>query len=507
MTGEPVDELRAAAMHGIRWSSIARPITEVLLLGSMVLLARLIPPAEFGHYAVALVIQEVAMSIPSEGVGTALVQRKDLRREHLQAGMALALLMGVILVVLSLSTAQLIVDPIFGSTTALFVALTAPLCFVSALSAVPTASLCRRMAFQRLSIMEVVTTLVRVAVCIGLALAGLGGKALIFGTLAGAVVAMVMAWVSAPPPLPRLRIAPARELLDYGLPASLAAVGWAGFRNSDYAIIGARLGAVSAGMYFRAYTLAIEYQKKVSMVMGQVGFPLLSRTRSADQMADMRRQMIHLLTITLFPLLVLLAIGSPVLVPFLFGSRWDAMIVPAQILAIGGASTLVIDAAGTVLMASGRARALLGYGVGHWIIYGLSVFFVAPLGIVAVAIDAAVVHTLFLFVAYALMLSDSDTRPLRCLWDDVAPATISCLGLAAVVVPASIALSAAHTPAILWLMAIGLLAVPPYLFTLRICFPEAWRSLRKVVEQFVPEHHRFRWVKQRLAAADARPAA
>jgi O-antigen/teichoic acid export membrane protein len=43
------DELRSAAVHGVRWSSIVRPATEILLLGSMVVLARLISPAEFGH--------------------------------------------------------------------------------------------------------------------------------------------------------------------------------------------------------------------------------------------------------------------------------------------------------------------------------------------------------------------------------------------------------------------------------------------------------------------------
>lgn len=507
MTGEPLDELRAAAVHGARWSSIARPITEVLLLGSMVLLARLISPAEFGCYAVALVIQELAFNIPAEGVGTALVQRADLRPRHMQAGMALALLIGFTLVGITLILASLLIEPIFGARTALFVRLSTPLCLVSAFSVVSTSTLSRQMAFKRLSVMEVLTTLVRIIACVSLALVGLGGEALIFGTLAGALVALSIAWAGAPPPFPRLRWKEMRELMDYGLPASLAAISWAGFRNCDYAIIGARLGSVSAGMYFRAYTLAVEYQKKVSMVMGQVGFPVLARSQSAAEMANMRRQMVHLLTILLFPLLALLVIVAPVLVPFLFGHAWTEAIVPTQILVVGGAATLVIDAAGTVLMADGRSRALLGYGVAHWVVYGLTVLAVVHLGIVAVAIDAAVVHTLFMFVAYVVMLSDSDARSLRCLWDDIAPALVSCLGLVAVTVPASIALSAAHLPSILWLMAVALVAVPPYLLVLRVCFPKIWLRLRVVLEHFVPEHNRLRWVKRRLAMADARPAA
>ena len=253
------------------------------------------------------------------------------------------------------------------------------------------------MAFRRLRVIEIVSTLVRVVACVALALAGLGGAALILGTLAGALTMRVIAWVSAPPPLPRLYRTAARELLDYGLPLSLAAVSWVGFSNVDYAIVGARLGAVPAGLYFRAYTLAVEYQKKVSMVMGQVGFPVLARY--AERSRAGRDAPPDGAPVDDRPVPAARAAGDrarPVLVPFLFGHPWAGAVVPVQILAVGGAATLVIDAVGTVLMANGRTRALLGYGMAHFLVYGLAVFLVVPLGIVAVAVDAAVVHTLFL---------------------------------------------------------------------------------------------------------------
>jgi PST family polysaccharide transporter len=287
----------------------------------------------------------------------------------------------------------------------------------------------------------------------------------------------------------------------------MAAVSWVGFNNVDYAIIGARLNAFQTGLYFRAYTLAIEYQKKVSVVMGQVGFPVLSRTRDADELTEMHRQMVRLLTIMLFPLLVLLAIEAPVLVPFLLGSAWSEATVPVQILALGGAATLVIDAAGTVLMATGRTRALLGYGIAHFLAYGLAVYAVVPYGIVAVAVAAAVVHTLFLIVAYALLLRGSPEHTLRRLWSDIAPATVSCLGLAAVVVPANFALSAAHVPAIVQLTVVGLIAAPPYLLTLRVCFPEISRRQRLIVVRLLPNRRQLRWAKRRLELQGAQSSA
>jgi lipopolysaccharide exporter len=496
-----VDELRAAAVHGIRWSTISRPLTEVIQLVSIVILARLISPAGFGRYAVALIAQEVGYIIVSEGVSSALVQRKSIGRVHLQTGMALGLLIGVGLTCVMLVASNVIILPIFGARTALFTRIMSPLCLVSAASMVSTALLRRRMQFRRLSEIEVISTLVRVVVCISLALTGMGGEALVLGMVANGLTMASIAWVSAPPPLPRLNLVAARELLAYGLPASLAAVSWVGFNNVDYAIIGARLGAFQTGLYFRAYTLGVEYQKKVSVVMSQVGFPVLSRTSSERELADLYRQMVRLLTILLFPLLVLLAIVAPVLVPFLLGPQWTGAVAPTQILALGGASTLVIDAVGTVLMATGRTRALLGYGIGHFLTYGLAVYLVVPFGVVAVAIAAAIVHTLFLVVAYVIMLRGSPESPLRRLCYDIAPAVVSCLGLVVVVLPASLALSAAHVPAVVSLAVVGLIAAPPYLITLRICFPATSRNLRRIIEQILPGHRRLRWAKRRLAAA------
>jgi lipopolysaccharide exporter len=503
---QAAEELRAAAVQGVRWTSIARPTIEVIQLASLVILARLISPPEFGRYAIALIAQEIAIVMVSTGLSSALVQRKNVDREHMQAGVALALLLGLSLAGLTLVAAEVVVTPVFGARTAHFVRLMSPLCLISAVGTVPTASLSRRMAFRRLSEMEVANVSFRVAASLGLVLAGLGGESLVIGALAGALAAAVIAWLSAPPPWPRLRRSAARELLGYALPTSLASISWVGFSNVDYAIIGARLGPMQTGLYYRAYTVAVEYQKKISVVMGQVGFPVLARTRSDVELADMHHQMVRLLTIVLFPLLLLLAILAPELIPLVFGHAWAGAVVPVQILAAGGASTLVIDAAAPVLMATGRPRALLGFGVAHFAVYGLTVLLVVPLGIVAVAVAAAAVHAVFLLVAYTLIARGSSGHPLRRLWGDIAPASVSCLGLLAVALPASIALSAAHAPAVLILAVVGLLAAPSYLITLRSGFPTVWATERRIVGRIVPRHRLPTGIRRRVATVGARSA-
>jgi lipopolysaccharide exporter len=482
----PRPDLKRAAIEGLRWTSVARMTVEVLLLSSMVVLARLIPPAEFGPYAVAIVVQELALGIQSQGVGNALVQSAEAGREYLQAGQALALISGLLLAGLTLLAAPLVAAPIFGEPTASLVTLSAPLCVVAALSIVPTSTLRRKLRFRRLAVIDMISNLLRATVSIGLAAVGLGAKSLVLGTLAATLAGSIIAWASAPPPLPRLRRRPARALLDYGFPASLASISWVCFRNCDYVIVGARLGITPAGLYYRAYQLAVEYQKKISDLMITVAFPVLARTSGADELSAFRARMVRLLTVLLFPLLTVLAIVAPEFIPWLLGSAWEPAVVPTQILALGGAATLVMDTAGVTLAAVGRSRALLGFGVAHFLVYGTAVWFVARLGITAVAIAAAVVHTAFLVVSYVVMLSRSPDPPVRRLIADIAPATVASLVLAAIAAPANMALSSAHVTVPLQIFAVAAAGLSGYLLMLRVAFPKDWLELGTSLRRILP---------------------
>lgn len=487
MSAEPQEptELRAAAMRGVRWTMVARPLVETLLLGSMVVLSRLISPAEFGHYAAALLITGLG-GIPAAAITTALVQRPTVEREHLRTGFGLALLSALVLVALMLLSAGTIVSLIFGSRTAELVRLASPGCLIYALGAVPTATLQRRLEFRRMSIIDVASTALRAVGTVALALVGLNGSALVLGVLGGFAAVTILSWWWAPPPTPHLDREAARDILNYALPSSLAAVSWIGFQNCDYAIVGARLGAVQGGLYFRAYTLGVEYQKKVSQVMVSVGFPVLARTRSSDELGDLRGQMVRLTTVLLFPPLALLAVVAPVAVPWLFGPHWRAAAAPTQVLAIGGAATLVIDAAGATLMAAGRPRALLGFGWAHFATYALAVFLSAPLGLTAVAASAAVVHSAFVFVAYVLMLSGANVKTARCLWRDVGPAFASSAALAAASFATSSAVAAIHPPPILYLSVVTLAGLCAYVVVLRTCFAGTYASTTRFLARLLP---------------------
>lgn len=501
------DEIRAAGLKGIRWSLIARPVVEVVLLCSMVVLARLVSPEDFGRYAVALVFGEL-MLIPGQGVGAALVQRQTTGPRYLQTGVALSVITCMTIAAVSWVLAGLIIKPIFDARTAELVRLSTVACLLNATNIVPMAVLQRQLAFRRLSILDVTNTVVRVAACLSFAIIGWGAVGLVLGGIVGGVASTILLMIWAFPPLPRFHRAEARDLSSYGAPAALAAMSWVGFRNCDYAIVGARLGPLQAGYYFRAYTLGVEYQSKVGLLMNSVGFPLIARANRGEEQAELRRRMVRLLTLVLFPALVLLAIVGPRFIPWLFGSEWTPVVVPTQILVVGGAVTLVINAVGTVLMAQGRTRAMLGYGWSHFATYAAVVVVVSPLGIAAVAAGAAVVHSLFLVVAYALLCARGGrgvfrwlAHVLRELWSDIAPATVPSLAFVMVAIPISKLDAAGNLPIIGYLTMVSAAGFAAYLTAMRLLYPAALHSLVNLFRHLLPESFAPRFARRTPSAS------
>jgi PST family polysaccharide transporter len=480
-------ELTEASTSGVRWVSVARVVGEIVMFGSMVVLARLIPPSAFGMFAISVLVQELATTIPSEGIGTALVQRKTIGREHLQAGLALGLMMGLGLAILTLILAVAVVRPIFGSQTAVLVAASSSWFFLGAVTAPTIAQLRRRLDFRRLSILDVTNTIVRSTVSILLAaFVGLDASALVIGATAGVAAMCVLSFVFAPVPLPKWNRQAARDLLGYGGPASFACLCWAGFRNGDYAIVGARLGSASAGIYWRGFQLAVEYQRKVSVVMTTVAMPVLARTAGADEMFALRRRMVRLLTITVFPLLVGLVLLAPVVVPWVFGPAWKPAVLPTQLLAAAGAATVVIDAVGTVFMATGRSRGLLLFGIAHFAVYIVVVYVASHWGVAGVAIAASAVHLVFVGVAYRMLVHERPEKTFRLLWADVSGALVPCAAMAAVGVPLELALRSSGAPPAAHLLVVGAVGGAVYLGVMRLFFKDAWGDLAALAQRVLP---------------------
>jgi O-antigen/teichoic acid export membrane protein len=268
-----------------------------------------------------------------------------------------------------------------------------------------------------------------------------------------------------------------RDIASFGVHSAVAGLSWTAFRNADFTIVVARLGPTIGGYYWRAFQMALEYQRKVSSVMMEIAFPIYSRAGDLSEMFAIRRRMVRVAAITIYPMLAGLAVLAPSLIPWLFGPAWEPCVGPTQILTVAGMATLLTDAMGAVLFAAGRPRMLVAYNVAYFATYAGAVFVATPFGLSGVCVAVVAVYLVYTAIAYGVLLRGLVEKPLGRLWGDIAPATVSSAALVGVGLPLAWALRRAGAPVPVEAVAVGAAAGAAYLVTLQQLFPAGWSDL------------------------------
>ena len=200
-------------------------------------------------------------------------------------------------------------------------------------------------------------------VAVGLALAGIDAKALVLGGLSATVCLTAVAVVAAPNAAPRPTAAGIAAVGTFSASVTASSFVYSLFRNVDYWILGARLGPVSVGYYWRAYQLGVDYQSKISQIMLRVAFPVYTRVESLDELRRLRRKIVRTHAVVIIPLMAFFIGTAPVLIPWVFGAAWQPAVRPAQIIAVAGIAYSIATGTGPLMVAVGKPHALLVWSV------------------------------------------------------------------------------------------------------------------------------------------------
>ena len=499
--GVRTPSLREATLAGVRWITLARVVGQLVALGAGVVLARLIPPAEFGRAAVALLVVPVAMAVASQGFGALLVQRKELARAHAEAATVLSLGTGLLLTAAVVGLSPVLAAPLFGHRTADLLQLAAPVFLLIAISTVPQAMLQRKLGFRQLATIEASTLVAGTGVSVGLALAGANAPALVAGALVNAALTAILSWAAAPKIAPRWTGSAAADVVRFGLPASLSSLTNAVFRNVDYAIIGARLGAAPLGYYSRAFRLGAESYSRVSAIMMRIAFPVYSRCKDRAEMRRLRARIVRAHAAVLWPMLALLIATAPVLIPWLFGPAWEPAVELTQILAAGGMIATVITGVGPLMLALGRPRELFAYNVGTSVSYGVLVYLVTPSGLTTVCWAFVGFQVVNFLASHVLLLRRFAGIPVSMILRDVGPAAVGSATILALALPC-VSTASGAVPDPLLLVLTGAAGVSIYVVVLRLLFPSMFKDLMLLASRVftVRDIRRPRFLRLRRSA-------
>ena len=476
-------QLAEAGYQGMRWIGAGRVAALLVAFGSTIVLARLIPPADFGHFAVVTVLFMLAGDVIGSGITATLVQRHTLTHAHVESASFLALISGTIAVFVVFALVPL-AGELFGSETAELFGLAAPYVLVVAAAAVSRALLQRELSFARLAVIEAVGILAGSAASIAMAVAGLDAEALVLGTLAGQVLATSLFLRAAPPPRPRRHRPELRDLTSFGVPNALAAAASVGSRNVDFAVLAARVPAATVGFYWRGYQLGVSLSKQLIGVIGQLALPLYARAESAEHRRFLRSRIVRLYTLLILPVLALLILLAPLLVPAVFGERWEPAVLPTQILAVVGMINAMQGGLGPMIVAVGHPRALFTWNLVNIVSIGAAVYIAAPHGLEPVCLAVLGVRLVRYAAAYVFLLNRLAGVPIRRMWIDPMPAAVGSGFMCAAVVGLQALVLKTIAPVAEVAAALAL-APAAYILALRVLFPDALTDLLQALRRLL----------------------
>jgi O-antigen/teichoic acid export membrane protein len=424
------------------WLGGARWAAQLCLWGSTLVIARLLAPDDYGLVAIAMAFTGLLEIITDVGMGSALVQSRDLSKRDVEATMGATCLLGVAAAILIIVTAPLWAyvqgDPRIVPVVRVL-ALGVP--FGTALN-VPYSMLHRRLAFGLVARAQFVRGITTAGVTLGAALLLQSHWALVTGALVGRLAFTVML-VWAEPIRPRLPGPDTKigGLLRFGGILTADRVLNHVRANIDVALIGALLGTHMVGLYVMALSLARLPLEKLGSAFEPVAYPTFARLR--DDKPALRQYFLGLSVGTMaivLPACFGLIVTAGVLVPTVIGNQWIAVVRPLQVAAIVTPLAFHLILVSALFNAIGRVDLSLRITTVISVLTILAVIVSVPFGIVGIAVATGIGFALGWVYAAVLALGLIDLRA-RDAGRALLPSLSASIGMAAAVIAVSLVLA------------------------------------------------------------------
>jgi O-antigen/teichoic acid export membrane protein len=411
--------IKAAAARGVRWNGLATVLRVGFLTARMVVLARLLSQRDFGLASMVGVVLGYAQAYVDLGLSSALIQKQEQDPDRLSTifwiNLMAGLLSGALLFALQKPVSLLFNEPGLVSLIAVS-ALQLPLV---ALGQQFEALFQRDLRFKLLAVVQIGADAVNTALAFVLALKGHGAWALVLGTLTGAALnsaGLFALGVQHWPVRFAFRPSEIKSHLRFGA-YQLANIN-VGYltANLDTIIIGRYLGTEAVGVYSLAQRVTQLPKRYINPVIAKVAFPVFAKqNRDKAQMAESLLQLQRSLSHLNAPLIVGLCLVAPLLIPLVYGQKWQSSVPLVQLLCALGLVGGVSGPTQLVRTALGHVRFNF-----HWtwitgIAYGLVMWAAASSGLMGIVLARTLLGFVLGVAMIAITLRFLETSFLRFL--------------------------------------------------------------------------------------------
>jgi len=347
--------LTSKSITALKWNYLGRLISLSLQFAIGIILARLLGPEPFGLVAIALFVQGLGNLFAEGGLGSALIQSQDISEHDIRSVFSTQILIGIILSGAVAGTAPLMAA-FFNEPNATPVIMMMALSFIiQAIGQTSNALIRRNLEFKKIQIISLISYSIGY-LGFGLPLATLdyGVWSLIAAQLTQVSINALSTYFSHRHPILPLVSPNNCRYLRFGTAMTLNNITSWGISNLDTAIIGRSFETATLGVYNRVFNLVNMPMYAVTSSMQSVLFSAYAK--SQNNQVILQRTFIastSIMALLFFPIYGAMAAIPDLIIPTLFGDKWQAAIPLMIPLCFAMAVNAMLAMSGPLLSAIG----------------------------------------------------------------------------------------------------------------------------------------------------------
>lgn len=344
----PEPSFSQRSFKALQWNylgSISRSGLQFLI---GIVLARMLGPQPFGLVVVGITVLGLGGLISDFGLGSALVQRKQITRDDIRFVFTLQVIAGLALTVAVFLLADSIGRFFHQPDAVAVVQAMSPMFLIGAAGQTAAALLRRNLDFRRSQLAQFSAYAIGYLLLgIPLAFLGLGVWSLVIAQLSQSLLSSMTVYLMVRHPVAPCFRSSSHGLFNFGLKLTASNLGSWGFTSIDNIVIGRIFGVLEMGLYNRASILV---STPVGIIVTSIQSVLFSvSARKQDDIPVLQRTYLGVLGVMGFvclPMFAAIAVVPDTVINGIYGIKWMAaapLIVPLSLaqpafalLALGG---------------------------------------------------------------------------------------------------------------------------------------------------------------------------
>lgn len=350
-----------------KWNALSQFFKIFVQAVNLIYLAKIIPPAQYGIMAMAVVVINLGILLRDLGTSAAIIQKKKLTNDLINSVFWLNSVLGIFL----FGLVALLAHPLsmlYGYPELFSVLMLLGISFpLSSCAATHLALLERDSRFKTISRIEVTSALTSVVVAIVMANYGFGvyslvAQAIVLNFMSACQFWMVSTWRPSFKKL--IKVSDIKDIFSFSTNLSLFNLINYFSRNADSFIIGKYMSANILGQYNLAYRIMLFPLQSLTFVATRSLYPILSRDQDDNEKIEKTYlNTVFVILLLTAPLMTIIGYYSFPLVKIFFGENWVLTAEVLKWLAPTAIIQSVLSTTGSVFMAKGRTEVLMRLGI------------------------------------------------------------------------------------------------------------------------------------------------